>query len=112
MAVLGGGILNRGADVVGLSNLFGSQMDRVWQSLMAMAGKIFPGQPLVGYEHGHDLAAAKSAGFETIGLCESGDFLPRRADGGLGTEPEVQGGLCDTSRMALLSQISRPGGRT
>ena len=63
----GGGILTRGADVVGLSNRFGSQMDRVWRSLIAMAGEIFPGQPLVGYEHGHDLAAAKRAGFGTIG---------------------------------------------
>jgi hypothetical protein len=63
----GGGILNRGADVVGLSNLFGSQMDRVWRSLIAMAGETFPGLPLVGYEHGHDLAAAKLAGFETMG---------------------------------------------
>jgi hypothetical protein len=63
----GGGILNRGADVVDLSNLFGSQMDRVWRSLIAMAGEIFPGLPLVGYERGHDLATAKLAGFETIG---------------------------------------------
>jgi len=64
---VGGGILNRGADVVGLSNLFGSQIDRVWRNLIAMAGEIFPGLPLVGYEHGHDLAAAKLAGFETMG---------------------------------------------
>ncbi|MBR0685370.1 hypothetical protein JQ594_05550 [Bradyrhizobium manausense] len=63
----GGGILNRGADVVGLSNLFGSAMDRVWRSLIPMAGEIFPGLPLVGYEHGRDLAAAKLAGFEAIG---------------------------------------------
>jgi hypothetical protein len=63
----GGGILNRGADVVGLSNLFGSRMDRVWRTLIAMAGDIFPGLPLVGYEQGHDLAAAKLAGFETMG---------------------------------------------
>lgn len=63
----GGGILNRGADVVGLSNLFGSEIDWVWRSLAAMAGEIFPGLPLVGYEHGNDLAAAKLAGFETIG---------------------------------------------
>jgi hypothetical protein len=62
-----GGILNRGADVVGLSNLFGSQMGRVWRSLIAMAGEIFPGLPLVGYEHGHDLATARLAGFETTG---------------------------------------------
>jgi hypothetical protein len=63
----GGGILNRGADVVSLSNLFGSQMDRVWRSLIAMAGESFPGLPLVGYELGHDLAATKLAGFETMG---------------------------------------------
>ena len=31
-----------------------------------MAGEIFPGLPLVGYEHGNDLAAAKLAGFETV----------------------------------------------
>jgi hypothetical protein len=65
--VAGGGILNRGADVVGLSNLFGSKIDWVWRSLIAMAGEMFPGLPLVGYEHGNDLAAAKSAGFETVG---------------------------------------------
>jgi hypothetical protein len=41
--IAGGGILNRGADVVGLSNLFGSQIDWVWRSLAAMAGEIFPG---------------------------------------------------------------------
>jgi hypothetical protein len=66
-ASAGGGILNRGANVVGLSNLFGPQMDRVWRDLIAMAGEIFPGLPLVGYGRGHDLAAAKLAGFETMG---------------------------------------------
>jgi hypothetical protein len=65
--IAGGGILNRGADVVGLSNLFGSNIDWVWRSLSAMAGEFFPGLPLVGYEHGNDLAAAKLAGFETTG---------------------------------------------
>jgi hypothetical protein len=65
--IAGGGILNRGADVVGLSNLFGSKIDWVWRSLTALAGEIFPGLPLVGYEHGNDLAAAKSAGFEAVG---------------------------------------------
>lgn len=87
----GGGILNRGADVVGLSNLFGSQMDRVWRSLIAMAGEIFPGLPLVGYEHGHDLAAAKSGSRPWV-LCESGDFLPPRADDRFGSRAAVAGG--------------------
>jgi hypothetical protein len=65
--IVGGGILNRGAEVVGLSNLFGSAIDVVWRSLVATAGRIFPGLPLVGYERGDDLAAAHRAGFATIG---------------------------------------------
>jgi hypothetical protein len=65
--IVGGGILNRGADVVGLSNLFGSTIDLVWRTLTAMAGEIFPGLPLVGYERGYELAAAHQAGFETVG---------------------------------------------
>jgi hypothetical protein len=65
--IVGGGILNRGAEVVGLSNLFGSAIDMVWRSLVATAGKIFPGLPLVGYEGGDELAAAHRAGFETVG---------------------------------------------
>jgi hypothetical protein len=63
----GGGILNRGGDAVGLSNLFGSKIDWVYRSLAVMAREIFPGLPLVGYEHGADFAAAKLAGFEAIG---------------------------------------------
>ncbi|MGJ5240903.1 hypothetical protein ACQR14_24995 [Bradyrhizobium oligotrophicum] len=65
--LVGGGILNRGADAVGLSNLFGSRMELVWQDLIALAGDIFSGLPLVGYEHGDDLAAAKQVGFESLG---------------------------------------------
>ena len=63
----GGGILNRGANVVGLTNLFGSKLDRVWRDLIVLASEIFPGAPLVGYEHGDDLSLAKLAGFEAIG---------------------------------------------
>jgi hypothetical protein len=65
--IAGGGILNRGAEVVGVSNLFGPKIDLVYRSLTATAGEIFPGLPLVGYEHGKDLAAAQMAGFETVG---------------------------------------------
>ena len=63
--IVGGG--KRGADVVGLSNLFGSAMDMVRRNLRAMAGEIFPGLPLVGYERGYELTAAHQAGFETVG---------------------------------------------
>jgi hypothetical protein len=65
--IVGGGILNRGAEVVGLSNLFGSASDVVWRRLVATAGQIFPGLPLVGYEGGGELAAARRAGFATVG---------------------------------------------
>jgi hypothetical protein len=39
----------------------------VWRNLTAMAGEIFPGLPLVGYERGYELAVAHQAGFETVG---------------------------------------------
>jgi len=65
--IVGGGILNRGAEVVGVSNLFGSTIDMVWRSLAAMAGEFFPGLPLVAYDRGYDLAAAHQVGFETVG---------------------------------------------
>jgi hypothetical protein len=65
--IVGGGILNRGADVVGLSNLFGPSIDMVYRRLAAMAAEIFPGLPLVGYESGVELAAAHHAGFKTVG---------------------------------------------
>jgi hypothetical protein len=67
--IVGGGILNRGSEVVGLSNLFGCiDMELVWRRLVAMAVEVFPGLPLVGYERGHDLAAAHQAGFATVGF--------------------------------------------
>jgi hypothetical protein len=65
---VGGGILNRGSEVVGLSNLFGRiGMEKVWRILVAMAVEAFPGLPLVAYDRGHELAAAHEAGFKTVG---------------------------------------------
>jgi hypothetical protein len=65
--IVGGGILNRGAEVVGLSNVFGSAIDVVWRSLVVTAGETFAGLPLVGYERGDELTAAHRAGFATVG---------------------------------------------
>jgi hypothetical protein len=62
-----GGILNRGAEVVGLSNLFGPKIDMVYRRLAAIAGEIFPSLALVGYERGHELEAAHQAGFKSVG---------------------------------------------
>jgi hypothetical protein len=67
--IVGGGILNRGAGVVGLSNVFGpaDAVDQVWQGLTTLASDRFPGLPLVGYETGSDLAVACRNGFEAVG---------------------------------------------
>jgi len=67
--IVGGGILNRGAGVVGLSNVFGpaDAVDQVWQGLTTLASNRFPGLPLVGYETGSDLAVACRNGFEAVG---------------------------------------------
>ncbi|WP_308312518.1 hypothetical protein [Streptomyces sp. ISL-11] len=66
----GGVVLNRSAGVVGLSNLFavdGIDVDAVWSSAITAAADHFPGLPLVGYEHGDDLAHALAGGFAAIG---------------------------------------------
>ncbi|WP_158815083.1 hypothetical protein [Methylocapsa sp. S129] len=64
-----GGILNRGAEVVGLSNVFSSEVgsEIVWRGLISQAAAIFPDLPLVGYERQAELTAALRAGFEPIG---------------------------------------------
>jgi hypothetical protein len=66
---IGGGVLNRGAEVVGLSNVFSVETapETIWRDLISEAGAIFTGLPLVGYEHSAELATALQAGFEPIG---------------------------------------------
>ena len=66
----GGGILNRGAGIVGLSNVFATSIDieAAWRGLVRAAGASFPGQALVAYDREKELAAAHRAGFATIGL--------------------------------------------
>ena len=69
--VVAGAIANRSDDVVGLSNLFGpagpAASLAAWAGAIVAARAAFPGQPLVGYEAGADLAAAQAAGFAAIG---------------------------------------------
>ena len=64
--VVAGGMLYRGAGVVGLGNVVAEAPDAVavWRSLIVLAAQAFPRLPLVGYESGDDLAAALDAGFE------------------------------------------------
>jgi hypothetical protein len=66
---VGGGILSATGDVTGLSNVFASGIatEAVLQGLARVAWAWQPGRPLVGYESGADLAAARRVGFKTIG---------------------------------------------
>jgi hypothetical protein len=64
--VVAGGTFYRSDGVVGLSNVIAESDDEpaVWRDLASLAAATFPGFPLVGYESGDELAAAKKAGFE------------------------------------------------
>jgi hypothetical protein len=69
-AFVGGGVLNLGAGVVGISNLFarGSDLTALWLALAHAARSTFRGLPIVAYEHREeDLQAACRAGFSSIG---------------------------------------------
>ena len=66
----GGFVLNRGAGLVGLSNLFAAgsgDATAVWSAAITAAASHFPGLPLVGYEHGDDLLPALAGGFAPVG---------------------------------------------
>lgn len=68
--IVGGAIMNRSAPAVGVSNVFcATEAGRgaVWNDIPALAAGLFPGYPLVGYEHGADLDAALTAGFSELG---------------------------------------------
>jgi hypothetical protein len=67
--IVAGAIANRSDGVVGWSNFFAPApeiFDHAVASLATIA-RIFPGSPIVGYEHGDDLRNAHSLGFESIG---------------------------------------------
>ncbi len=67
--IVAGAILNLGANVVGVSNLFttNGDVDAAWSSAITAAHARFPNLPIVGYEAGDDLAAACRSGFATFG---------------------------------------------
>jgi hypothetical protein len=67
--IVAGAIANRSDDVVGWSNFFApapEMRDRAAESLATIRG-VFPGLPVVGYEHGDDLRNARALGFESFG---------------------------------------------
>ncbi|MFG1696843.1 hypothetical protein [Nonomuraea sp. NPDC049309] len=62
-AVTEGAVLTATGGVVGVSNVFGPAS--AWANVMAMAARLFPGRPLVGYES--DPSTALAHGFTTTG---------------------------------------------
>ncbi|BCJ37992.1 hypothetical protein Athai_54950 [Actinocatenispora thailandica] len=63
-AVTGGAVVNRSPGCLGVSNLYASTGDPAdaWRGAVATAYAVFEPRPVVGYEHGDDLAAAVRAG--------------------------------------------------
>lgn len=61
--------LNQTGPVVGVSNVAGTDAtsDGGWVDLARVAARVFPGLPLVGYERGVDLDAARRHGFAAVG---------------------------------------------
>lgn len=73
--LVAGAVAHRSAEVTGISNVFGVDP---WPGLAAAAAARFGERPLVGYERGAELAAARQAGFTTAGPLRV--WLRRRPD--------------------------------
>lgn len=67
--VVAGGVLNRDASCVGISNVFalGDESDEAWAALVGLAEERFGPETFVGYESGAALRAAARAGFVETG---------------------------------------------
>ncbi|MFC9846497.1 hypothetical protein ACFWFF_13325 [Streptomyces sp. NPDC060223] len=67
--VTAGAVASRSAQVVGISNVFALDggPDAAWPVVLDAVHRLLPTLPVVGYEHGADLAAALRQGFEPVG---------------------------------------------
>jgi hypothetical protein len=66
--VAAGAVASRSDQVVGVSNVFALEDEAdAWPGVLAALHELFPSVPVVGYEHGEDLAAAARHGFEPLG---------------------------------------------
>jgi hypothetical protein len=68
-AQVGGAILSRGAEAVGVSNVSAHAPwgEPIWRDLPVVAARLFPGHTIVGYERGAELDHAAAAGFASLG---------------------------------------------
>jgi hypothetical protein len=71
--LVGGAIAYTAAGVTGISNVFTTRMPggvepaMPWRSAAPAVAALRPGLPVVGYENGEDLAAARAAGGQVLG---------------------------------------------
>jgi hypothetical protein len=68
-ALVGGVIAYTSDGVTGISNVFKSASagGPLWPSAVRAVAALRPRLPVVGYERGEDLAAARTAGFRVLG---------------------------------------------
>nr|WP_241837771.1 hypothetical protein [Streptomyces sp. CB03234] len=62
--IVAGAVVSHSTGMNGVSNLFGTDP---WPGCLAALARRHPGTPVVGYEHGDDLAAALRHGFTATG---------------------------------------------
>lgn len=68
--VVAGAIANVGpGEVVGISNVFAmdADVDATWSGVLRQLQRRWPGRPIVGYEHGRPLDAARAHGAAALG---------------------------------------------
>jgi len=67
--LIAGVITYTAGQVTGISNLFGAGLPagQLWPSALQAVAARRPGLPIVGYEHGTDLASARQAGCRALG---------------------------------------------
>jgi hypothetical protein len=76
--IVAGAIANRSNNVVGWSNFFAPAIEMFDDAVTSLAtiARVFPGLPIVGYEHGDDLRNAHALGFESLGPLRVWMFQP------------------------------------
>lgn len=66
--IVAGAVFNKSEDVIGISNVFyKDEPSLYWRLFINLINTEFPDVPVVGYEHGDDLANALKAGCKKLG---------------------------------------------
>jgi hypothetical protein len=67
--LIAGAIFNRSASAVGISNVFSAadDLNQAYEGCSRLVANDFPELPIVGYEAGNGLAAARSQDFRSVG---------------------------------------------